>query len=113
MWNVPSDERLARMPALYATEKTNTKDKLMYLHFFLGESSWYVAEYDGKDTFFGFAILNGDMLNAEWGYCSFQELKDLKIHDMLEVDCELEEHFPPTRAAAIPVIRECCSWMFK
>ena len=30
--------------------------------------------------FFRFAILGADYLNAEWGYISFSELKEINIH---------------------------------
>ncbi len=43
-------------------------------------SDWYIAEYDPKDQImYGFAILNGDYQNAEWGYMSYQKLRDLKV----------------------------------
>ena len=61
----------------------------IHLHFFISDCDWYIAEYDGDDLFWGFAILNGDLLNAEWGYISFAELKSIKINGWLEVDCEL------------------------
>ncbi len=53
-------------------------------------SDWYVAEFDGDDTFLGYVILNGDYQCAEWGYFSFSELKEVKV-GLVEVDCELEE----------------------
>lgn len=55
-----------RMPRLYETEDTPAAEKLIWAHFFLGDSHWFAAEFDGKDTFFGYAVLNGDMMNAEW-----------------------------------------------
>ena len=89
MWNEPSKEKLAGIPRLYETEDIHLEDKLIYLHFFIGASDWYIAEYDGEDTFFGYAILNGDTEMAEWGYFSFRELKELKIHPGFEVDRDL------------------------
>ena len=59
-------------------------------NFFIGGCDWYVAEYDGDDLFFGYAILNNDTECAEWGYVSFRELKEGSVHG-IEVDCELEE----------------------
>ena len=90
MWNEPSVKRLSKLPRLYETESVPLKDKRIYLHFFLGGCDWYIAEYDGEDLFWGYAILNGDLEMAEWGYISFRELKELNV-DGLEVDCELEE----------------------
>ena len=65
MWNPPSQTRLSKIPKLYATEGIALKDKLIYLHFFNGDCDWYIAEYNGEDLFWGYAILNGDLQNAE------------------------------------------------
>jgi len=105
MWNIPSRKRLDRLPRLYQTEDVPLKDKPIYLHFFLGDCDWYVAEYDGQDLFFGYAILNGDDCNAEWGHFSFPELKELRLMGWLEVDCELEETWLIRKASEIAKIR--------
>jgi len=88
MWNLPTQEQLDQIPRLNETEHIPIKDKLIYLHFFIGGGDWYIAEYDGNDTFFGYVILNGDFDNAEWGYVTFSELKSLKA-GWLEVECDL------------------------
>ena len=85
MWNEPTPDQLATFPKLYATENIPLKDKLIYLHFFIASSDWYIAEFDG-DLFWGFAILGGDSLNAEWGYISFSELKAIKVQGLFEID---------------------------
>ncbi len=103
MWNEPSKERLARIPRLYETESTPLKDKIIHLHFFIGGSDWFVTEYDGDDLFFGYAILN-DPQNAEWGYISFDELKDINING-IEIDCEVEECWQPKPVSQISKIR--------
>lgn len=94
MWNEPSQERLSRIPKLYETENIPTPDKIIYLHFLIGGCDCYIAEYDGDDLFFGYAILNGDLQNAEWGYISFSELMFISVGG-IEVDCELEENWTP------------------
>lgn len=104
MWNEPSKQSLARIPRLYETEHIPLKDKIIHLYFFIGGYDWYIAEFDGDDLFFGYAILNHDSQNAEWGYVSFDELKALNLHD-IEIDCELEEHWPPTPVSQIPKIK--------
>ena len=91
MWNEPSKERLDKIPRLYETETIPLEGKLIFLHFFIGACDWYVAEYDGDDTFWGYAILNGDLQNSEWGYFSFAELREIRVKGSVEVDCELEE----------------------
>ncbi len=105
MWNIPAQERLNRIPRLYATESTSIQSKLVYLHFFMGNSDWYVCEFDGEDLFFGYAILNDDHLNAEWGYFSFSELREISING-IEVDCEPEDLWSPKPVSEIPRIRQ-------
>ena len=110
MWNIPSKERLDRIPKLYETEHIPLKEKLIYLHFFIGGCDWLVAEFDGKDLFWGFAILNNDLEMAEWGYISFSELKSIKVNQWLEVDCELEEHWRIRPAREMDIICEASGW---
>jgi len=105
MWNEPSKERLAKIPKLYETENTSLHDKLIYLHFFILGCDWYVAEYDGEDLFWGYAILHSDYVNAEWGYISFCELKTVKIEGWLEVDCETEENWNIRKASKVDRIK--------
>ncbi len=109
MWNEPTKKRLATIPGLYETEHTPLQDKIIHLHFFIGGCDWYIAEHDGGDLFWGYAILNGDYLMAEWGYISFKELSELSIGG-LEIDCELPEYFKPKRAAEIDKIRKGMRW---
>jgi len=110
MWNEPSKERLSKTPRLYETERTPLKEKLIYLHFFIGGCDWYIAEYDGEDVFFGFAILNSDYEMAEWGYISFSELKAIKIGGWLEVDCELEGFWEVREAQEVDRIKTAQGW---
>lgn len=99
MWNIPSKEQLAKIPKLYQTEGMLLKDKPIHLHFFLGGCDWYIAEFDGDDTFFGYALINNDLENAEWGYISFAELKEIKVPPGFEIDCEVYEE--PRKAGEI------------
>ena len=110
MWNIPSKERLEKIPKLYETELTQLQDKLIYLHFFIGACDWFISEFNGDDLFFGFAILNNDYINAEWGFVSFGELKDVKVDGWLEVDCELPDFFPVQRASEVVRICEASGW---
>jgi hypothetical protein len=105
MWNEPSKQRLAKIPKLYETENIPLAGKLIYLHFFIVGCDWYIAEYDGEDLFWGYAVLYGDYVNAEWGYISFGELKAIKIDGWLEVDCELEEIWKIRKASEVRKIQ--------
>jgi hypothetical protein len=78
----------SRMPRIGETEHVPVEDKLIHLHFMLLDSHWYVAEFDGEGTFFGYVVLNGDTENAEWGYFSWEELKAVRLWGMeVELDC--------------------------
>jgi hypothetical protein len=110
MWNTPIAERLSKIPRLYETEHIALEDKFIHLHFFIGGCDWYVAEFDGEDLFWGFAILNNDFQNAEWGYISFSELKSIKVGGWLEIDCELEDFWRVRKASEIEKIRKAHGW---
>ena len=108
MWNKPNPEELAKIPAFYSTESVSLKEKIIYMHFFIGGCDWYAAEYDPEDqTFFGFAILNDDLEMAEWGYFSLEDLSCLKV-SFLEVDRDL--HFASKKAIEIERIRKAEGW---
>ena len=47
---------------------------------------------------FGFAILNEDYQNSEWGYISFKELSDINIHGF-EVERDL--YWKPKKAGLV------------
>jgi len=105
MWNIPTEKQLSKIPKLYETEGKKLADKKIHMHFFLADSDWYIAEYDGEDTFYGFAILNGWTDAAEWGYINFSDLKNLKIPPGFEVDRDI--HWKPVKASEIEKICEC------
>jgi len=119
MWNQPTEKELAKIPRLYETENVPAKNKTIWMHFFIGNSDWYIAEFDGDDTFFGFVCLNGWQDCAEWGYISFKELKELKVKQpilfdgvrkvvLLEVECD--EYWDVRMAKDVKLIRECQRW---
>ena len=119
MWNEPTEVELNKIPRLYATENVPARDKVIHLHLFLGNSDWFIVEYDGNDTFFGFVCLNGWQDCAEWGYISFRELKQLKVDAPvsingqralipLEVDRDL--NWISRNAFNVSLIRKCQGW---
>jgi hypothetical protein len=110
MWNTPSRNRLAQIPKLYTTEETPLKDKLIYLHFFLGNSDWYVCECNGTDTFWGLVILNGDLENAEFGYFTLRKLDQLNVRG-LEIDMDLYWEIRP--ASQVEKICQAYGWTSK
>jgi hypothetical protein len=93
---------------MYSTENINVKDKVIRMHFFLGGSDWYATEYSPeKDLFFGFVILNGDTLNAEWGYFSLPELATIKVQG-IEIDRDL--YWGPCPAREVEKISKAQGW---
>ncbi len=105
MFNEPSQKQLKEIPRLYETEHTSLSDKLIHLHFFIGDCDWYISEYDGEDLFWGFVILNDDFVNAEWGYISYDELKRIKIAGCFEVENDL--HWNIRKAVDVEKINAC------
>lgn len=70
---------ITEMPKTYETEDIPSDKKMVYLHYFYGQSDWYIVEKDMEPDqlqAFGYVILNGDLENAEWGYISIEEIKD-------------------------------------
>ena len=111
MWNKPTKEELEKIPTFYSTEEVPLKEKMIYMHFFIGGCDWYVAEYSPEEKcFFGFAILNNDYEMAEWGYFSLDELCSLKV-SFLEVDRDL--YWTPKKAIEIEKICKAQGWKKK
>jgi hypothetical protein len=65
-----------QLPKLYETAHVPAADKIALVKFFTPDSkwTWYVCEFDGEDTFFGFVI----GFEAEWGYISLAELQSVR-----------------------------------
>ncbi len=87
------------MPASFETEGTDTPDKIVHLHYFRGDSDFYITEKDKgspdddvkgtQSQAFGYAILNGDRINSEWGY--------INITELIENNVELDFHWTPIK----------------
>lgn len=86
-----------QLPQLYATEKE--EDKLLICKFFTPDANWtwFAAEFDQEDTFFGLVI----GFEREWGYFSLSELE--QVRGPLGLPIERDLYFQPTRASALGV----------
>ncbi len=95
------DQRITDMPVTY--EQNEVSDPIAYLHYFMGGSDWYITEKDmegkGTEQAYGFACLNGDMMNAEYGFISIDELVSLVIRGFMTID--LDFHFDPTPMSVV------------
>lgn len=99
MWNEPTLEQLKRLPRLYSTDTTRWQDKLIYEHFFIGGCDWYAAEFGEREqTFFGYAILNDDLDNSEWGYFALNEMRSVRVRG-IEIDRDL--HWTVRKASEV------------
>jgi len=56
-----------------------------------GFATWFASEFDGNDTFFGWAILNPGC--GEYGYFSLSELQSVKLMGGLGIERDM--HFTP------------------
>jgi hypothetical protein len=79
---------ISKMPHTYQTDNIKANDKIVWLHYYsFGGSDWYIVEKDKGDPndeeqglqyqAYGYAILNGDLEMAEWGYISIEELRGI------------------------------------
>lgn len=86
MLHEPTEEELSKVPGLYSTEKVPLSERNVYFHFFCGNSDWWILEYDPKDRlFFGIAKI----FVYEFGYISFDEMRDVKAFGVMEVERDL------------------------
>ena len=71
---LPPQNILSKIPPLYSTEKD--PDPIVWIKYFnpYGSGTWLVTEFDGHDSFFGFAKIH----EGELGYFSLSELKSIK-----------------------------------
>lgn len=83
-----------KLPTLRAQE--NASDPVVHAKFFnpCGAATWYVLEFDGEDTFFGYVNL-GDHDNAELGYFSLAELQSIRVFGG-RLGIERDLHWDPT-----------------
>ena len=78
--------------------------KIIYERLYIFSSDLYVAEYDPADqVFLSYAILNEAYQNAEWGYISYKELKEVNIKGF---EVERDMHWQVKKASQIEKIVE-------
>jgi len=89
------------LPKLYAQEHTPDADKIVFVKFFppWGAHSIFIAEFDGKDTMYGF--ITGP--EPEWGYFSLRELESTR--GPMGLSIERDRYFKPGRFADVVKIR--------
>lgn len=70
------------VPALYTTEEVATDEKVITAHISGpdGATQFWICEYSPYDGLaFGYAMLEHDTQNAEWGYTSLLEVAEVNL----------------------------------
>lgn len=92
--------RLKEHP-LYSQEGNKDPTVLCKLFHAYGAGTWYLTEYDGKDTAFGYVT---GLYVHEWGYVSIAELEALQLADSIpRIECDL--YFDPVPFSALRLTR--------
>lgn len=81
-----------KLPALYAQDGKGMQ-AIAHVKFFAGAATWYITEFDGKDTFFGWCDLGHGPGMAELGYVSKSELESVTFGFGQKVERDL--YFDP------------------
>ena len=103
---------IAAMPKTYETEDLSDTEKMVTLHYFKGGADWYIIERDAgspddnvqgvQAQAYGFSCLNGDRINAEFGYICIDELirfgVELDLYYTPESVKDLKERYGKTSA---------------
>lgn len=77
----------AKMPALYATERTPTEQKMVWVKYFAGGFTWWIVEADWTTgEAFGYVENIADPGCSEWGYISLTELEEIQGLVIVERD---------------------------
>lgn len=97
-------ELAEKLPELYHNDQEGItlEDTEIYAKIFdpQGAYTLFVAEYDGKDTLWGYATFQDGM--GEWGYASLSEIESARGRFGLPVERDI--HFTPKKAKEISMI---------
>jgi Protein of unknown function (DUF2958) len=97
---MPPPTTLAKVPPLYGTERVAVANKMVRLHYFIGNCNWWIVELDPKEGLaFGYANLGNDD-DAEWGYVDLGELSEICLDRGLAV-VQRDLHWIPKRFGEI------------
>jgi len=89
-----------KIPKLYETEEVPVSNKVALVKLFhpVSNWTWYVMEYDGKDTCWGLVVGH----ETELGYFSLSELD--AIESPFDIRVERDIFFRPTTVAELGVL---------
>lgn len=102
----PPDKDLSAIPPLYSTEHIPVKDKIVHLHYFTGDSDWWITELDPATMLaFGYVRLHADDLHAEWGYIDLTELEAIFLPGRIDSNGS-----GPLRLSAPLIVERDLNW---
>lgn len=92
-------EQAKMLPKLYETEEVPRAEKLAVAKLFHPASAWtwYIIEYDGKDTCWGLVVSD----ELEFGHFSLGEIS--QVIGPLGLPVERDRYFQPTQLQDLPV----------
>lgn len=85
-----SEHLASKIPPLYYTENILPANRVLYLHLMLNSYHWYIAEFDRRETFFGFTMTldhSGNPTRGQWEYFSLGKLTTIQVGSaVVEID---------------------------
>lgn len=90
-----TEELKRRLPPLYTNEKRPVDEAVVHGKFFdpTGRLTFYITEFDGEDTLFGYMVSPLGPDCDEWGYSSLAELQ--AVRGRLGLGIERDRYFQP------------------
>lgn len=58
------------------------------LRYWVGNTDFYITEWDGEDEVYCYVVLNGDYQNAEFGYNSLEYIKSLSVNTWTKIEMD-------------------------
>jgi len=89
-------KKLPKLGAMGGHNGLQSTEPMAIVKFFnpCGYATWFASEFDGEDTFFGWAILHPGC--GEYGYFSLSELQSIKLRfGPFGLGIERDMHFTP------------------
>ena len=105
-----NDETMDNEESRDSDESQDNEELMVCLHYFMDRSEWFIIQKDARDGLqdkqhraFGYAILNGDLQNAELGYISIEVLRNLNTSQSTgqTMGVEIDFHFEPTTLSGV------------
>ena len=96
-----TQENRKALPALYANENAPVGSAVAHVKIFdpFGRFTFYVTEFDGEDTLFGYTVSALGPDCDEWGYGSLSELE--AVQGRFGIGLERDRSFSPAPVSEV------------